>query len=83
MTLPEWLEREKQKRGLTREEFARRIGKSGGLISRICDGGWVSRETALAIYEATGGEVTPNDLAGFAEIAPAPAAPSRRTAARL
>lgn len=70
MQLSDWLDREKAERGLLREDFARRIGRSPGLISQICDGAWVSRETAEAILRETNGEVTPNDLLGVA-IAPA------------
>jgi 3,4-dihydroxy 2-butanone 4-phosphate synthase / GTP cyclohydrolase II len=65
MQLTDWLEREKMARGLTREEFARRIGRHPSLITQICDGAWVTRETALAIARVTDGEVTPNDLAGI------------------
>lgn len=68
MQLSHWLEREKARRGLTRQEFARAIGRSPGLVTQICDGGWVSQDTALAIYRETKGEVTPNDLAGLASV---------------
>jgi 3,4-dihydroxy 2-butanone 4-phosphate synthase/GTP cyclohydrolase II len=64
MRLSDWLEQEKAVRDLTREEFARRIGRSPGLITQICDGAWVSRATAQAIFRETKGAVTPNDLAG-------------------
>lgn len=64
MKLCEWLDEQKRENGLTRRQFAARIGVSEGLISQICnsDRPWVSRETAEAIVRETGGEVTPNDF---------------------
>lgn len=64
MKLSDWLETQKRAHGLTREEFARRIGRSPATITVVCDGGWVSQDTALAIFRETKGQVTPNDLAG-------------------
>lgn len=60
MKLSAWLERE----GVSRAEFGRRIGKSRANAWRIAEGviNSFDRETALAIFRATGGQVTPNDL---------------------
>jgi 3,4-dihydroxy 2-butanone 4-phosphate synthase / GTP cyclohydrolase II len=60
MKLDQWLKRN----GVTRADFARRIGVSSGAVTLICreDGGWLSRETAERIIAETGGAVTPNDF---------------------
>ena len=60
MKLTDWLSRH----GVSRAEFARRIGVSPGAVTLICrdDGAWLSRETAERIVAETGGAVTPNDF---------------------
>lgn len=59
MLLSDWLARE----GVTRSEFAARIGVSPPTITELCQGNqWLSRKTALAIKAATNGEVTPDDF---------------------
>ena len=60
MKLTDWLKRN----GVSRAEFARRIGVSAGAVTLICrdDGAWLSRETAERIVAETGGAVTPNDF---------------------
>ena len=60
MKLSDWLKRN----GVSRTEFARRIGVSPGAVTLICrdDGAWLSRDTAERIVAETGGAVTPNDF---------------------
>ena len=60
MKLADWLVRA----GVTRADFARRIGVSPGAVTQFCrgDGAWVSRETAQRILAETRGAVTPNDF---------------------
>ena len=60
MKLTDWLRRN----GVSRSDFARRIGVSPGAVTLICrdDGGWLSRETAERIVAETAGAVTPNDF---------------------
>ena len=60
MKLGEWLKRS----GVSRAEFARRIGVTPGAVTLICreEGAWMSRETAQRIVVETQGAVTPNDL---------------------
>jgi len=60
MKLAHWLARA----GVTRAEFARRIGVSPGAVTQICrpEAAWVSRETAQRIVVETEGAVTPNDF---------------------
>ncbi len=60
MKLRDWLKRN----GVTRADFARRIGVSPGAVTLICrdDGSWLSRETAERIVAETQGAVTPNDF---------------------
>ena len=60
MKLTDWLRRN----GVSRSDFARRIGVSPGAVTLICrdGGGWLSRETAERIVAETGGAVTPNDF---------------------
>jgi 3,4-dihydroxy 2-butanone 4-phosphate synthase / GTP cyclohydrolase II len=60
LKLGDWLKRN----GVTRAEFARRIGVTPGAVTLICreDGAWLSRETAERIVAETGGAVTPNDF---------------------
>jgi 3,4-dihydroxy 2-butanone 4-phosphate synthase/GTP cyclohydrolase II len=60
MKLGEWLRRN----GVTRADFARRIGVSPGAVTLICreHGSWLSRETAERIVAETQGAVTPNDF---------------------
>lgn len=51
---------------ITFDDFARRIGRSRSTVSRIVAGKVpVDRPTADAIYRATGGVITPNDLYGI------------------
>ena len=60
MKLAEWLSRN----GMSRVEFARRIGVTPGAITQMCnsDHAWLSRNTAELIARATRGGVTPNDF---------------------
>ena len=60
MKLADWLVRA----GVTRADFARRIGVSPGAVTQFCrgDGAWVSRDTAQRILAETRGAVTPNDF---------------------
>ncbi|MGO9420046.1 3,4-dihydroxy-2-butanone-4-phosphate synthase [Roseiarcus sp.] len=60
MKLVVWL----RQKGVSRAEFARRIGVSPGAVTLICrgDGAWLSRETAERIVAETDGAVTPNDF---------------------
>jgi 3,4-dihydroxy 2-butanone 4-phosphate synthase/GTP cyclohydrolase II len=50
--------------GVTRADFARRIGVTPGAETQICrpEAAWVSRETAQRIVVETQGAVTPNDF---------------------
>ena len=60
MKLGDWL----RSNGVTRADFARRIGVSPGAVTLICREGraWLSRETAERIVAETDGAVTPNDF---------------------
>ena len=60
MKLAEWLSRN----GVSRVEFARRIGVTPGAITQMCnsDHAWLSRDTAELITRETRGAVTPNDF---------------------
>ncbi|WP_414471797.1 3,4-dihydroxy-2-butanone-4-phosphate synthase [Microvirga sp. M2] len=60
MKLAEWLSRN----GVSRVEFARRIGVTPGAITQMCnsDHAWLSRDTAEMIARETRGAVTPNDF---------------------
>lgn len=53
--------------GTTQSALARRTGFSQPTISELCRKrvNRLSRRMALAIYEATGGKVTPNDILGI------------------
>jgi 3,4-dihydroxy 2-butanone 4-phosphate synthase/GTP cyclohydrolase II len=64
--LSDWLTRN----GVTRADFARRIGVSPGAVTLICreDRSWLSRETAERIVAETEGAVTPNDFLVSAPI---------------
>src|SRR5579863_2949422 len=68
MKLGDWLKRS----GVTRADFARRIGVSPGAVTLICreHGSWLSRETAERIVAETLGAVTPNDFLTAAPPAP-------------
>jgi 3,4-dihydroxy 2-butanone 4-phosphate synthase/GTP cyclohydrolase II len=68
MKLSDWLVRN----GVTRSDFARRIGLSPGAITQICrdEGAWVSRETAEHIVAQTHGAVTPNDFLAMIAASP-------------
>ncbi len=68
MKLGDWLKRS----GVTRADFARRIGVSPGAVTLICreHGSWLSRETAERIVAETLGAVTPNDFLNNAPPAP-------------
>jgi 3,4-dihydroxy 2-butanone 4-phosphate synthase/GTP cyclohydrolase II len=68
MKLGDWLKRN----GVTRADFARRIGVSPGAVTLICreHGSWLSRETAERIVAETLGAVTPNDFLNSAPTAP-------------
>ncbi|WP_243372198.1 3,4-dihydroxy-2-butanone-4-phosphate synthase [Microvirga solisilvae] len=60
MKLAEWLSRN----GVSRVEFARRIGVTPGAITQMCNSShaWLSRDTAELIARETRGAVTPNDF---------------------
>jgi 3,4-dihydroxy 2-butanone 4-phosphate synthase / GTP cyclohydrolase II len=60
MRLPDWLSRN----GVSRLEFARRIGVTPGAVTQLCNhrGAWLSRDTAEVILRETKGAVTPNDF---------------------
>lgn len=52
--------------GLTLNEFAKTCGTSASTILRIKDGEVApSKRVARALWNATGGQVTPNDLYGL------------------
>lgn len=52
--------------GLSKSAFARMIGTTTATVSRVGDGLVVPRRELLRrIYEATNGQVTPNDLTGL------------------
>lgn len=52
--------------GLTLNEFAKTCGTSASTILRIKDGEVApSKRVARALWDATGGQVTPNDLYGL------------------
>jgi 3,4-dihydroxy 2-butanone 4-phosphate synthase / GTP cyclohydrolase II len=67
MKLGHWLKRN----GVTRADFARRIGLSPGAVTLICreHGSWLSRETAERIVAETLGAVTPNDFLSSTALA--------------
>jgi len=53
------------KQNLSMGAFARLVGTTTATISRIADGSVMPRKTLLLrIHEATGGQVTANDLTG-------------------
>jgi 3,4-dihydroxy 2-butanone 4-phosphate synthase/GTP cyclohydrolase II len=60
MKLAEWLTRN----GVSRVEFARRIGVTPGAITQMCNSeqAWLSRDKADLIARETRGAVTPNDF---------------------
>src|SRR3954471_21951939 len=60
MKLAQWLSRN----GVSRVEFARRIGVTPGAITQMCNSehAWLSRDSAELIARETRGAVTPNDF---------------------
>lgn len=60
MKLADWLSAPGLKR--TQDDLARKVGLTQGRISQIAAEGTTDINTALAISEATGGEVTLDDL---------------------
>jgi len=59
MLLSDWLRRE----GVSRSDFAKRIGVTPPVITDLCSGRhWLSRPTALSIERETQGEVTAADF---------------------
>jgi transcriptional regulator with XRE-family HTH domain len=60
MTLAEYL----SETGLTQSAFAARVGITQAYVSRILAGVYesVSQDVVRRIYDATEGEVTPNDI---------------------
>ena len=59
MQLPDWLKKE----NLTPEAFGERLGVKGMTIRRYCSGGRMPKpEICRQIVDATGGEVTVQDL---------------------
>ncbi|BAQ46254.1 3,4-dihydroxy-2-butanone 4-phosphate synthase [Methylobacterium aquaticum] len=73
MKLGDWL----RQQGVTRIDFARRCGLSPAAVTGLCNNPepWLSRETATAVAQATGGAVTPNDFLG---LVPSGLGPSRQ-----
>jgi len=67
--LAAWLNAEPKP--MSRTAFADRIGVTPGYVSQLCGDNppWPGREIAKRIGEVTGGDVTPNDLAGYVEAA--------------
>jgi len=51
--------------GITQADFAPRIGITQGALSKLCNGGGASPETAIAIERATDGAVRASDLKPF------------------
>ena len=69
MLLSDWL----REKGITRVEFAARVGVSPGHITGICDGTtWPSRRVVTAIRRETVGAVTADD---FLDLGHAPSNP--------
>lgn len=63
MKLATWLDREKNHRGLTRQEFAEEIGVTPQAITGYCDGSFLPRKAVMVkIRKRTGGKVTANDF---------------------
>ncbi|MBS7698330.1 MULTISPECIES: 3,4-dihydroxy-2-butanone-4-phosphate synthase [unclassified Chelatococcus] len=60
MKLIDWL----SLNGVSRAEFARRIGVTPAAVTQLCnnEAAWLSRETARLIIRETRGAVTPNDF---------------------
>lgn len=65
-TLKEWFET--HPRPMSRYRFARKAGVTPSYVSRLCKANppWPGRDLARRIGQITGGWVTPNDLAGYA-----------------
>ena len=57
MKLAEWI----VLTGITRLEFSRRTGLSPARVTQLCQGDWMTRDTADVIVRYTRGAVTPND----------------------
>ncbi len=55
-------------KGITQAEFAPKVGITQGALSKICNGGATSVETAVAIERETGGAVRATDLKPFNAI---------------
>jgi DNA-binding transcriptional regulator YdaS (Cro superfamily) len=51
--------------GITQADFAPRVGITQGALSKLCNGGGASPETALAIERVTDGAVKVTDLKPF------------------
>jgi len=59
------------KNNLTMATFASRVGTTAATISRVVDRSVTPRRALVErIYEETGGQVTPNDLAGLYCVTP-------------
>jgi len=59
------------KNNLTMAMFASRVGTTAATISRVVDRSVTPRRSLVRrIYEETGGQVTPNDLAGLYCVTP-------------
>ena len=54
--------------GITQADFAPRIGITQGALSKLCNGGGASPETAIAIERATDGAVRVSDIKPFTFI---------------
>lgn len=67
--LAEWLNADPKP--MTKAAFAHAIEVTPGYVSQLCsdDPPYPGREVARKIAEITGGFVTPNDFAGYAEAA--------------
>lgn len=56
------------KNGIRQKHFAPKVGITQGALSKICNGGATSVETAVAIERETGGAVRATDLKPFNAI---------------
>lgn len=54
--------------GITQSDFAAKIGITQGALSKLCNGGGASAETALAVERETAGAVRATDFKPFSLI---------------
>lgn len=55
-------------KGITQAEFADKLGITQSAMSKLCNGGSTSLETAMKIEAATEGEVCVEDLKPFDQL---------------